>query len=182
MVFSELFGRSARQQTLAAPVTVVGRTLHSGVPAAMTLRPAQPDLGICFVRSDRPVRGAMILARWNNVQPGLLCTQLVNARGTGVRVVEHVLAALVACGVDNALIEIDGDELPILDGSAEPLVERIEQAGVVAQPAALQVVVVRAGGSAPGRALRAPAACRPAAPGSRRSCAGTRRRPGGSRQ
>jgi UDP-3-O-[3-hydroxymyristoyl] N-acetylglucosamine deacetylase len=144
MGFSELFGRAARQQTLAAPVTVVGRTLHSGVPAAMRLCPARPDLGICFVRSDRPVRDGVILARWNNVAPGALCTQLVNARGASVRVVEHVLAALVACGVDNALIEIDGDELPIMDGSAAPLVELIERTGVVEQAAAVQVVVVRA--------------------------------------
>jgi UDP-3-O-[3-hydroxymyristoyl] N-acetylglucosamine deacetylase len=143
MTFSEMFGRSERQQTLAAPVQVAGRTLHSGRVAKMTLHPAGEDLGVCFVRTDCPAVSGLILARWNNVTDSALCTQLGNAAGVKVRVVEHVLAALAACGVDNAIIEVDGDEPPILDGSAAPLVELIQRAGVVAQHATLQLLVVR---------------------------------------
>src|SRR5512139_2578337 len=103
-----------RQQTLRGPVEVVGRALHSGQVARMTLHPANPGLGICFSRNDRTFADGLILARWTNVVDGTLCTQLANARGVQVRAVEHVLAALIACGVDNAIIELDGDEPPIL--------------------------------------------------------------------
>jgi len=143
MTFSETFGRPGRQQTLAAPVRVAGRALHSGQVARMTLHPAHEDLGICFVRSDYASVDGLIPARWANVGHSALCTQLVNRGGARVRVVEHILAALTACGVDNAIIEIDGDEPPIMDGSARPLVELIQRAGIVTQRRALQVLVVR---------------------------------------
>ena len=142
MDVSALFGRTPQQQTLAAPVEVTGRTLHSGEIARMTLHPANPGLGICFSRSDRTFADGLILARWTNLATGALCTQLENGRGVRVRLVEHVLAALAACAVDNAIIELDGDEPPVLDGSAALFVDAIQRAGIVRQAAPLSVIEV----------------------------------------
>ena len=142
MDVSALFGRTPQQQTLAAPVEVTGRTLHSGEIARMTLHPANPGLGICFSRSDRTFADGLILARWTNLATGALCTQLENGRGVRVRLVEHVLAALAACAVDNAIIELDGDEPPVLDGSAALFVDLIQRAGVVRQAAPLPVIEI----------------------------------------
>jgi len=107
-----------------------GRGLHSGKPARLTIRPAMAEHGIWFCRTDIENGDTMIPARYDAVHQSPLCTTLENAFGVSVSTVEHVMAALAGCGVHNALIEIDGPEVPILDGSAVPFVRGIMQRGL----------------------------------------------------
>lgn len=118
------------QNTLKAPVTFEGVGLHSGHSARMVLRPASAGHGIWFRRTDISLGDAMVPALWDVVEHSPLCTRLVNAAGVSVATVEHVMAALAGCGVHNALIEIDGPEVPILDGSSAPFVRGIMARGV----------------------------------------------------
>ncbi|MBK0327314.1 UDP-3-O-acyl-N-acetylglucosamine deacetylase [Rhodobacteraceae bacterium F11138] len=123
------------QHTLKGPVVFQGVGLHSGAAARMVLRPAQPGHGIRFRRVDIELGNAVIPAVWSKVDRSPLCTRLVNEAGVSVSTVEHVMAALVGCGVNNALIEIDGPEVPILDGSSAPFVRGIMARGVQIQAA-----------------------------------------------
>ncbi len=99
----------------------------------MTLRPAAVDFGIVFVRTDLSEQGNRIPALWSNVVDTQLCTVVGNDAGAIVGTVEHLMSALRGCGVDNVLIEIDGGEVPAMDGSAIAFLELIEEAGLVAQ-------------------------------------------------
>lgn len=121
------------QHTLKSAVTFTGVGLHSGKAARMTVRPASADYGIWFKRTDVLYTDALIPARWDAVNQSPLCTRLENAAGVTVSTVEHVMAALAGCGIHNALIEIDGPEVPILDGSAAPFVRAILLKGLTAQ-------------------------------------------------
>ena len=122
-----------RQTTLASCVRCSGVGLHSGVPISMTLHPAPADSGITFRRTDLPGTPT-IPARWDAVTDSTLCTTL--ARGAAhVATVEHLLSALAGMAVDNAVVDLDGPEVPIMDGSAAPFVFLIECAGLTAQTA-----------------------------------------------
>lgn len=118
------------QNTLKAAISFSGYGLHSGKRASVVLRPASAEHGIWFVRSDIAVGDRMVPARWDAVLRSPLCTKLQNASGVGVSTVEHLMAALAGCGVHNALIEVDGPEVPILDGSSLPFVRGIMQRGL----------------------------------------------------
>ena len=118
------------QTTVKSPITFDGFGLHSGKPARLTIRPAMAEHGIWFQRTDIDARDTMVPARWDAVRQSPLCTTLVNGSGVEVSTVEHVMAALTGCGVHNALIQIDGPEVPILDGSALPFVRGIMQRGL----------------------------------------------------
>ena len=124
--------RAGRQTTLRSSVTLSGIGVHSGVPAALTLQPADPDTGIVFVRIGGDGRANQELrADVRSVYATDFATVLGDRAGPLCATAEHILAALCGLGVDNATIEIDGPEVPILDGSAEPFVEAIDRAGVV---------------------------------------------------
>lgn len=118
------------QNTLKSPVVFEGVGLHSGAHVRMVLRPAAAGHGIWFRRTDIQIGNAMIPALWDVVERTALCTKLVNRSGVSVSTVEHVMAALAGCGVHNALIEIDGPEVPILDGSSAPFVRGIMARGI----------------------------------------------------
>ncbi|MEP4197424.1 MAG: UDP-3-O-acyl-N-acetylglucosamine deacetylase [Aliishimia sp.] len=118
------------QTTVKSPVTFVGAGLHSGEPARLTIRPASAEHGIWFKRTDIDAGDTLIPARYDVVHQSPLCTKLFNEAGASVSTVEHVMAALAGCGIHNALIEIDGPEVPILDGSAVPFVRGIMQRGI----------------------------------------------------
>jgi UDP-3-O-[3-hydroxymyristoyl] N-acetylglucosamine deacetylase len=135
-------GIPRHQQTLAAPFTYVGRGLHSGQKVVMRLLPADADSGIRFVRTDVPGADRIIPAHWRNVFDTQLCTGIANAHGVVVRTVEHLLAALRGCEIDNATIEVDGAEVPIMDGSADPFVSLIRRIGVVRQPAPRRAILI----------------------------------------
>jgi len=128
-----------QQQTLASAVGCTGIGLHSGDPVKMTLRPARPGSGIVFRRLDA---GAEVPARWDHAIDASLATVLSNGEGIRIGTIEHLMAALAGCEVDNAVIELDGPEVPIMDGSAAPFVRLIERAGVEVQDAARRAIKV----------------------------------------
>lgn len=130
------------QNTLKSPVVIEGTGLHSGKPARMVIRPASAEHGIWFRRTDIELGDTMIPALWDAVERSPLCTRLVNVAGVSVSTVEHVMAALAGCGVHNALIEIDGPEVPILDGSSAPFVRAIMARGVQQQNAPVRAIEV----------------------------------------
>ena len=131
----------AMQTTLKTEIRFQGQGLHSGAPARLAIRPAPAHHGIWFHRTD--IDGnAMIAARHDAVVTSPLCTLLVNEAGVSVSTVEHVMAALSGCGVHNAVIEIDGPEVPILDGSAADFVRGIRKAGVRTLDAPVHVLEV----------------------------------------
>lgn len=118
------------QTTIRSSVRFDGVGLHSGIPSRATIRPAAPGYGIVFRRVDLGPGTGDIPARWDMVDQSPLCTRLVNERGADVSTVEHIMAALVGCGVHNALIEVTGPEIPIMDGSASVFVRAILSAGL----------------------------------------------------
>lgn len=105
----------------------------------MTVRPAAPEAGITFRRIDA---GAKIRAVWSSTSASALSTVLSNGEGIQIGTIEHLMAALAGCGIDNAVIELDGPEVPIMDGSAAPFVYLIERAGTVEQDAARRAIKV----------------------------------------
>lgn len=128
------------QNTLATPATFTGLGLHTGQPVRMTVRPAPADHGIWFRRTDLPGR-PLVPARWDAVTPSRLCTVL-EAGEASVSTIEHVMAALAGSAVHNALIDIDGPEVPILDGSAMPFVAGFLNAGIEEQDAPVRAIRV----------------------------------------
>jgi UDP-3-O-[3-hydroxymyristoyl] N-acetylglucosamine deacetylase len=124
------------QQTIATPFSLSGVGLHSGNKATVTVSPAPPDAGRYFV-----YQGQIIPASLETVGETMLSTQL-KADGASVRTVEHLLAALWGMEIDNAQIDIDSAEIPILDGSARPWVEAISSAGITVQPESRQIVAL----------------------------------------
>lgn len=130
------------QTSLKTAVSFPGVGLHSGRPVRMSVHPAPADHGIRFQRSDVTGKDPVVVANWQFLSETALCTQLVNADGVSVATVEHVMAALAGCGIHNALITLDGPEVPILDGSAAPFVAKFLRAGVVRSDAPLTVLQV----------------------------------------
>jgi UDP-3-O-[3-hydroxymyristoyl] N-acetylglucosamine deacetylase len=126
------------QQTLKAPIGCVGVGLHQGHRASLTFRPAPVDHGIVFRRTDI---GVDIPARFDRVVDTRLATVIADDDAR-IGTIEHVMAALAGCGIDNAVVEIDGPEPPILDGSASPFVFLLDCAGVVAQEAPRTTIAI----------------------------------------
>ncbi len=126
------------QRTVAKRVSATGVGLHSGRPATLTLAPAPTDAGITFVRMDL---GIEIPARNEYVSDTTLSTNLALGKAR-VHTVEHVMAALHGMGIDNCRVEVDGPEIPILDGSAAPFVCLVQEAGISVQRAGKRYLVV----------------------------------------
>ena len=139
------------QKSLKSKASSIGVGVHSGVRAMLTICPAPQDTGVVFIRTDAPAAQSHIKAIAANVTDTQLGTTITNAHGVSVSTVEHVLAALYGMGIDNAYIEIDGPEVPILDGSSSPFIDMIRAVGVrtLAAPRRtieiLEVIEVRAG-------------------------------------
>jgi UDP-3-O-[3-hydroxymyristoyl] N-acetylglucosamine deacetylase len=121
------------QNTVKTAISFVGKGLHSGKPATATVLPAPVGHGIWFKRTDIQLGDRMIPARWDAVNRSPLCTKIENGTGVQVSTIEHLMAALAGCGIHNVLVEIDGPEVPILDGSAAPFVRGIMTQGVQPQ-------------------------------------------------
>ncbi|WP_341365576.1 UDP-3-O-acyl-N-acetylglucosamine deacetylase [Yoonia sp. BS5-3] len=129
------------QTTLKSQVIFEGTGLHSGMPVRVVLNPAAAGTGIVFRRMD--VTGQPELpARWDQVIVSPLNTRLTNADGVTVSTIEHLMAALAGCGVHNALIELDGPEVPILDGSAAVFVRGIVKTGLTRLSAPLRAIEI----------------------------------------
>ena len=118
------------QFTIASKIAFEGVGLHSGKRTKMVVHPAKANFGIWFLRSDEKEHNSLIRASYINVVDKPLCTRLINGDGVSVSTVEHVMAALAGCGVHNALVELDSDEVPILDGCSEIFVKEILKAGL----------------------------------------------------
>lgn len=118
------------QTTLKSRVSLTGVGVHSGKPVTIHFNPADPDTGVVFHVLGGRFDGAEIGANVLSIGATDLCTMLGDPSGPHVATVEHLMASLLGLGVDNVVIEIDGSEAPILDGSAEKFVDAIEQAGI----------------------------------------------------
>ena len=129
------------QTTLKSEVTFDGAGLHSGADARVVLHPAAASHGIVFRRVDLPGQ-PLLHALWDHVIVSPLNTRLTNADGVTVSTIEHLMAALAGCGVHNALIDIDGPEVPILDGSAAAFVRGIVHVGLTRLSAPLRAIEV----------------------------------------
>lgn len=129
------------QATLNDTVIFQGVGLHSGAPARLEIHPARPGHGIVFRRTDL-TPAVDLPALWNNVTPSRLCTLLDDGKGATLSTIEHVMAALAGTGIHNALVTVDGPEVPILDGSAAPFVQAILDAGIAHQSAPLRAIRV----------------------------------------
>jgi UDP-3-O-[3-hydroxymyristoyl] N-acetylglucosamine deacetylase len=119
------------QHTLAQTISCKGVGLHTGHPVTLMLRPAAPDTGLVFVRHGAG-KSVSVKASVCNLIPTELCTA-ISVNGTSIKTIEHVLSALVGLEVDNAYVEVDAPEVPVMDGSAAPFVRLIKAAGIVPQ-------------------------------------------------
>jgi UDP-3-O-[3-hydroxymyristoyl] N-acetylglucosamine deacetylase len=131
-----------RQRTVKTAIDCVGVGVHSGQRVNLTIRPAAADHGIVFRRTDL---SREIAARFDNVTDTRLCTVLADPAMPSARVgtVEHLMAALSALSIDNALIDVDGPEIPILDGSSAPFVFLLDCAGITEQDIPGRVIEIR---------------------------------------
>lgn len=130
------------QYTLKTSIHMSGIGLHGGETVTMAIHSAKIDHGIVFKRVDLAEGENVIPARWDHVVDTRLCTVIGNDSGASVGTIEHLMSALRGCGIDNALIEIDAPEVPIMDGSALPFIVEIEKAGSEMQSAPRRAIRV----------------------------------------
>ena len=132
------------QHTLAGPAVCSGVGVHSGRLVRIAIRPAAADTGVVFVRSDVGDRDNRIPVSAEAVTRTQLNTEISNDAGVGVSTIEHLMAALAALEVDNVIVEVDGPEVPIMDGSGLPFVQLIDRAGRRAQERARRFIEILA--------------------------------------
>ena len=129
------------QKTIKKPVTFSGIGLHSGKPSKICVKPANPDTGIVFKRIDQKDNN-LIYPNFMNVSNTALNTTISNSNGVKVSTIEHLMGALFGIGIDNALIEIDNEEVPILDGSAKVFIEEILTAGLELSDKPIKIIKI----------------------------------------
>lgn len=130
------------EKTLVGPAIIAGVGVHTGRRVRLAVRPAPTGTGIVFVRTDVSDIDNRIPVSGEAVVDARLNTMIANAAGTTLSTIEHLMAAFAALGVSNAVVEIDGPELPILDGSALPFVQLLDRAGFRRQPRAVRYVEI----------------------------------------
>ena len=130
-----------QQNTVKAPIEFEGITLHKGKHAKVKILPASPNTGIIFKRVDLKLNN-MVSANFHNVSDATLCTTITNNNGVCVSTIEHLMAALYGKNIDNAIIEIDSDEVPILDGSSKIFVDSIDKTGIEASETAIKIIKI----------------------------------------
>jgi len=121
------------QNTIKSEAKLEGVGLHSGIKAELSIKPAKENAGILFKRTDIEKSKNIIEASYKNVNSPVLCTKIQNSNGVSVSTIEHLMAAFYGEGVDNAIVEINASEVPIMDGSAFDFVEAIRSAGLQKQ-------------------------------------------------
>ena len=129
------------QKTINQDITFNGIGLHSGLAVTMTVKPAAPNTGIIFKRTDLKENN-VIIPNIFNVSSAIFCTTISNEHGVSVSTIEHLMGALYGLGIDNALIEIDNQEVPILDGSAKLFVEAISKIGIKNTDAPIKIIKI----------------------------------------
>ena len=130
-----------KQKTISKNVNIDGVGLHSGKNASLKIKPANPNTGIVFKRVDINKNNEIIPDVYN-VSSAVLCTTISNEYGVKVSTIEHLMGALFGLGIDNALIEVDNEEIPILDGSGKVFVEKIKQAGITESNNPIKVIKI----------------------------------------
>jgi UDP-3-O-[3-hydroxymyristoyl] N-acetylglucosamine deacetylase len=130
------------EKTLVGPAIIAGVGVHTGRRVRLAVRPAPTGTGIVFVRTDVSDVDNRIPVSGEAVVDARLNTMIANAAGTSLSTIEHLMAAFAALGVSNAVVEVDGPELPILDGSALPFVQLLDRAGFRRQPRAVRYVEI----------------------------------------
>ena len=129
------------QKTINQNITFNGVGLHSGLAVTMTVKPAAPNTGIIFKRIDLKENN-IVVPNIFNVSSAIFCTTISNDHGVSISTIEHLMGALYGLGIDNALIEIDNQEVPILDGSAKLFVEAISKIGIKNSDAPIKIVKI----------------------------------------
>ena len=129
------------QKTLKSTMMFEGIALHSGKMVHMKVKPAQPNTGIVFKRTDLKNNNTVIPGIFN-VSSAIFCTTISNDYGVNISTIEHLMGALYGTGIDNALVEVDSDELPILDGSAKVYVEQISKTGIENSNSPIKVIKI----------------------------------------
>ncbi len=132
---------SHNQKTISKSIKLNGIGLHNGTNVNLVIKPAKENSGINFCRTDIG-NDELVSANFKNVVDPVLCTKIKNKNGTTVSTVEHLMAAFFGEGIDNALVEVNASEIPILDGSASEFVEAIRSAGIVDQEASRKFIKV----------------------------------------
>ena len=130
------------QKTINQVITIKGIGLHSGLKANLTIKPAEANTGIIFKRIDIKDNN-IVIPNVFNVSSAFFCTTISNEYGISISTIEHLMGALYGIGIDNALIEIDNQEVPILDGSAKQFVEEILKAGIKESEAPIKVIKIQ---------------------------------------
>ena len=129
------------QKTIKKDIIFKGVGLHSGANVTMTVKPAEPNSGILFKRVDLKENN-IIVPNIFNVSSAVFCTTIANESGVSISTVEHLMGALYGLGIDNALVEIDNQEVPILDGSAKFFIEEIFKAGIKNSEAPIKIIKI----------------------------------------
>ena len=129
------------QKTIRNNVTFNGVALHSGLDVNVCIKPAEPNFGIVFKRVDFKENN-LIYPNFMNVTNTSLNTTIENEFGVKVSTIEHLMGALFGLGIDNALIEIDNEEVPILDGSAKIFVDKINEAGIEISETPIKIIKI----------------------------------------
>ena len=129
------------QKTIKSNIFFSGVALHSGINVNVCIKPAEPDFGIVFKRVDLKLNN-IIYPNFNNVTNTSLNTTIENEFGAKVSTIEHLMGALFGLGIDNALIEIDNEEVPILDGSAKLFIEKIIASGLKVSKSPIKVIKI----------------------------------------
>ena len=130
------------QKTINRDIIFKGVGLHSGANVTMTVKPAKPNSGILFKRIDLKENN-IIVPNIFNVSSAIFCTTISNEDGASVSTIEHLMGALYGLGIDNALVEINNQEVPILDGSAKLFVEEISKVGIKNSDAPIKIVKIK---------------------------------------
>ncbi|MDB9773622.1 UDP-3-O-acyl-N-acetylglucosamine deacetylase [Candidatus Pelagibacter sp. Uisw_106] len=129
------------QKTINRDITFKGVGLHSGANVTMTVKPAKPNSGILFKRIDLK-KNNIIVPNIFNVSSAVFCTTIANESGVSISTIEHLMGALYGLGIDNVLVEIDNQEVPILDGSAKIFIEEIYKAGIKNSEAPIKIIKI----------------------------------------
>jgi UDP-3-O-[3-hydroxymyristoyl] N-acetylglucosamine deacetylase len=132
------------QHTVAGPAIFAGIGLHTGEHVRVAIRPAQPNAGISFVRTDIRSGDNVVRVAPETVVQTRLGTVIGNDDGVTVSTIEHLMAAMAALGIDNAIVEVDGPEVPIVDGSSEPFIQILDRAGKRRQEALRRYIEILA--------------------------------------
>ncbi len=132
-----------KQKTIRNPISCIGVGLHSGLKVKLTLKPSAPDSGITFYRTDISGNGAVIKADYRNVVDTRLCTCIGDGKGNNIATIEHLMSALHGLGITNLQVEINGPEMPILDGSSSAFVFLLSSAGIEVQDAPLKAIKIK---------------------------------------